>query len=119
MIPLFAGDLRLRSLGVLTAVCLALAGLGSWTRAPDPALAPQDATDAVDVWILDNGFHTDLALPRDRLEAGDDLLARAVRALPSGDWILVGWGDARPRGTGDHAHRPAHRLGRDRTRGIE
>lgn len=95
MISLFAGDLRLRSLGVLTAVCLVLAGLASWTRAPDPALAPQGATDAVDVWILDNGFHTDLALPRTRLEAGEDPMARAVRALPPGEWILVGWGDAR------------------------
>jgi hypothetical protein len=75
-------------------VCLVLAGLGSWTRAPDPALAAQGSNGAVDVWILDNGFHTDLALPRARVEAGDDPLARAVRALPPGDWILIGWGDA-------------------------
>lgn len=95
MIVLIAGDLRLRSLGVLTAVCLLLAGLGSWTRAPDPSLALQSSSGAVDVWILDNGFHTDLAVPRAVLEAGDDPLARAVRALPSGDWILIGWGDAR------------------------
>ncbi|MGX1745762.1 DUF2459 domain-containing protein [Brevundimonas sp. NPDC055320] len=44
--------------------------------------------------LLDNGFHTDLAAPRAALAAGDDALARAVRALPPGDWVRIGWGDA-------------------------
>lgn len=95
MTGLMLGGLGLRRAALGTALALTLAGLGGWTRAPDPALRPTDGTPTVEVWILDNGFHTDLALPRRLLEADDDALARAVRGLPPGDWILVGWGDAR------------------------
>lgn len=72
------------------------AALWTWTRPGDPALYP-DPTDAtgVEVHILDNGFHTDLALPRAALLARPGPLAEAVRGLPPGDWVLVGWGDAR------------------------
>src|SRR5690606_4326222 len=34
-------------------------------------------------------------VPRAALEAGDGPLAGAVRGLPAGDWILIGWGDAK------------------------
>jgi hypothetical protein len=95
MTGLMLGGLRLRRAALVTALALTLAGFGAWTRAPDPALLATDRAPTVDVWILDNGFHTDLALPRALLEADDDPLARAVRDLPPGDWILVGWGDAR------------------------
>jgi hypothetical protein len=47
------------------------------------------------MYLLDNGFHTDLAVPRGLLEARAGPLAEAVRGLPPGDWILIGWGDAR------------------------
>lgn len=69
--------------------------LMSWTR---PAQAPFPAsTDgpAVVAYLLDNGFHTDLALPRDTLAADGGPLAQALDRVPPGDWILVGWGDAR------------------------
>ncbi|MBW8302448.1 MAG: DUF2459 domain-containing protein, partial [Brevundimonas sp.] len=49
----------------------------------------------VELHLLDNGFHTDLAVPRAALEARGGALAEAVRALPAGDWILIGWGDAK------------------------
>ena len=45
--------------------------------------------------LLDNGFHTDLAVSRAALEARTGPLAEAVRALPPGDWILIGWGNAK------------------------
>lgn len=72
-----------------------LAGVWTAERPGDPALFPAGASEAtVVVHLLDNGFHTDLAVPRTALAAGDDALARAVRALPSGDWVRVGWGDS-------------------------
>lgn len=72
-----------------------LAGVWTAERPGDPALFPAGASEAtVVVHLLDNGFHTDLAVPRAALAAGDDALARAVRALPSGDWVRVGWGDS-------------------------
>ena len=77
------------AIGVLVAVW-------TWTAPGDPALWPASATDAgVEVQVLDNGFHTDLAVPRAALEARTGPLAEAVRDLPPGDWVLIGWGDAR------------------------
>ena len=74
----------------------ALAALWTWTAPGDPALWPASATDAgVEVQVLDNGFHTDLAVPRAALEARTGPLAEAVRSLPPGDWILIGWGDSK------------------------
>lgn len=82
---------------LVTAMALgAFAALWSWTAPGDPALWPVTATDAgIEVQVLDNGFHTDLAVPRAALEARTGPLAEAVRSLPSGDWVLIGWGDAR------------------------
>ena len=73
-----------------------IAALWTWTLPGDQALAPV-ATDqpGVTLHILDNGFHTDLAVPRSALEARTGPLAEAVRALPPGAWVLIGWGDAR------------------------
>ena len=95
MIALTLDGLRLRSVAALSALALTLAGLGGWARAPDPSLAASAQAPTIDIWVVDNGFHTDLALRRALLEADDDALGRAVRALPPGDWVLVGWGDAR------------------------
>lgn len=69
------------------------AGLWTWTR-PGAAVPPSVGAP-VPVHILNNGFHTDLAVPRRALEAGDGPLAAASRSLGPGDWILIGWGDAK------------------------
>jgi hypothetical protein len=70
-----------------------IAGLWTWTLRGDPDLRAE--TPVARLIVLDNGFHTDLALPRAALEEGGGALAQAVRALPPGDWIIFGWGDAR------------------------
>ncbi len=69
------------------------AGLWTWTRAGDPAFSPSTA-GGVPVHILNNGFHTDIAVPRAALEAAGGPLAQASRSVGPGDWILIGWGDA-------------------------
>ena len=85
----------------LTAILLAAtlgagAAFWTWTQAGDPALFPADPDDpGVVVHILDNGFHTDLAVPRAALDAGDGPLAEASRTLDPGGWVLIGWGDAK------------------------
>ncbi|MBA3050734.1 DUF2459 domain-containing protein [Brevundimonas sp.] len=85
-------------LGRLAAAAVfgAVAAFWTWTTPADPALWPTAPGEAgVEVQMLDNGFHTDLAVPRAALEARTGPLAEAVRSLPPGDWILIGWGDAR------------------------
>lgn len=81
---------------LLAAVVGGAAALWTWTVPGDPAVwrARPDGP-AVQGHLLDNGFHTDLALPRAALEARSGPLAEAVRSLPPGEWILIGWGDAR------------------------
>jgi len=49
----------------------------------------------VPVHVLDNGFHTDFVLPRSALSGRPGPLKAAVDSLAPGDWVLVGWGDAR------------------------
>lgn len=76
---------------VLAALAGLAASLLTWTR---PG-ATDRATDPVVIQVLDNGFHTDIAVPRAALERRGGPLARAVQALAPGDWILIGWGDAK------------------------
>jgi hypothetical protein len=81
---------------IAVAVVAALAAVWTWTAPGDAALWPARADEAgVEVHLLDNGFHTDLAVPRAALEARTGPLADAVRGLAPGDWILIGWGDAK------------------------
>jgi hypothetical protein len=81
---------------VVAAALGGAAALWTWTAPGDPALWPVPAGETgIEATLLDNGFHTDLALPRAALEARGGPLGEAVRSLPPGDWILVGWGDAK------------------------
>jgi hypothetical protein len=73
-----------------------VAALWTWTLPGDPAVFPANPGDpAVIIHVLDNGFHADIAAPRAALEAGGGPLAQAIRRLGPGDWVLIGWGDAR------------------------
>ena len=72
-----------------------IAALWTLTRPGDPALYPAAPDEAgVTVYLLDNGFHTDLAVPRAALIQGGGPLAEATASLAPGDWVLIGWGDA-------------------------
>jgi hypothetical protein len=89
---------RRSGLGALLAAAAVgvVAALWTWTAPGNPALFPGPANAGdVEVHVLDNGFHTDLAVPRALLEARPGPLGEAVRSLPPGDWVLIGWGDAR------------------------
>ncbi|WP_295216677.1 DUF2459 domain-containing protein [uncultured Brevundimonas sp.] len=77
---------------VLAALAGLVAALLTWTR---PGAEDRRATDPVVIQVLDNGFHTDIAMPRAALERRGGSLAHAVQSLAPGDWILIGWGDAK------------------------
>ena len=61
----------------------------------DPALYPPRPGAGVAIFLVDNGFHSDLAIPRAAILAHGGPLSRAVAATTSAPWVLVGWGDAR------------------------
>lgn len=81
--------------GLLGALAGAAAALLTWRTPAAPDLAPRGAEAGIAVRLLDNGFHTDVALPRRALEARGGPLAQAVRSLGPGDWVRAGWGDAK------------------------
>jgi hypothetical protein len=80
---------------VLAGALGAVAALWTWTLPGDPSRFPATGSGGVELQILNNGFHTDLALRRADLEAGGGPLAQASRTLGQGDWVLIGWGDAK------------------------
>lgn len=54
---------------IAAAVLGVAAALWTWTAPGDPALWPAFETEpGLEVHVLDNGFHTDLAVPRASLE---------------------------------------------------
>jgi hypothetical protein len=61
----------------------------------DPALFPPPDGGGVTVYVADNGFHSDLVLPADRLRARQGPMAEVLTALPQTPFVTVGWGDKR------------------------
>ena len=60
----------------------------------DPALYPPKSGQAVTVYLVDNGWHSDIAVPTAAIEARGDALAAAARKTSPAPWTLIGWGDA-------------------------
>ena len=67
----------------------------TWTTPGDPGLSLKAGEDGVAVYLLDNGFHTDMVVTRAALSETPGPLSDAVATLDHGQWILVGWGDAK------------------------
>jgi uncharacterized protein (TIGR02117 family) len=61
----------------------------------DPALYPAKPGQDVAIFLVDNGWHSDIAVPTASIEARGDALADAARRTSSAPWMLIGWGDAR------------------------
>jgi len=64
-------------------------------RPGDPALWPPKGSDVVPAYLVDNGFHTDVAVQRDAIIAAGGPLAVAAARASGRPWIMIGWGDAR------------------------
>lgn len=60
----------------------------------DPALYPPKSGQGVTVFLVDNGWHSDIAVPTAAIEARGDALAAAARQTSPAPWTLIGWGDA-------------------------
>ncbi|ESQ87532.1 hypothetical protein ABAC460_19585 [Asticcacaulis sp. AC460] len=62
-------------------------------RHGNKALYPA-TNDTVTVYILNNGFHTDIILPADEVNTRGGILAKAGQAAGDKNWLVYGWGDA-------------------------
>ena len=60
----------------------------------DPALYPAKPGQGVTVYLVDNGWHSDIAVPTSAIEARGGALAQAASETSDLPWTLIGWGDA-------------------------
>jgi uncharacterized protein (TIGR02117 family) len=76
-----------------------IAGAAYMTARPaDPALWPARDDRIVEVYVISNGYHAGLALPRERLAEfaggrGYPALIAVAQRFASFDWIEFGWGE--------------------------
>jgi uncharacterized protein (TIGR02117 family) len=84
---------RLRWPGAVALVLLAFTLITS--KGGNDALYPAKPGDQVAIYVLENGFHTDLVLPRDAVLSHGGPLAVAMQQAAPDPWMRVGWGDAR------------------------
>ncbi len=86
---------RARWGGVAGVVALSLLLLTLATaKGGDSALYPAKPGQGVTVFLVDNGWHSDIAVPTAAIEARGDALAAAARQTSPAPWMLIGWGDA-------------------------
>jgi hypothetical protein len=65
-------------------------------RPGDARLYPaKPGEPTVTVFLIDNGYHSDIALPQGALAKTGGVTAAAARGLVPNAWVLAGWGDAR------------------------
>jgi len=86
--------------GVLALFAIWMIGGAAWitARPADPMLWPARDERIVDVYVISNGYHAGLALPRARLaefasERGYPALIAVAQRFAAFDWIEFGWGE--------------------------
>lgn len=87
-------------LGVIVLFALWMIGGAAWitARQADPMLWPARDERIVEVYVISNGYHTGLALPRGKLAEfasgrGYPALIAVAQRFAAFDWIEFGWGE--------------------------
>ncbi len=81
----------LKGLGLVAAICVI--GMAVSARPTDKRLYPA-GPDGVTVYIINNGFHTDIALPAEAVRGRSGPLAVSAAYAGPHHWLIYGWGDA-------------------------
>jgi uncharacterized protein (TIGR02117 family) len=84
---------RWGAVGAVVALSLLLLTLAT-AKGGNPALYPPTSGQGVTVFLVDNGWHSDIAVPTAAIEARGGALAAAARQTSPAPWMLIGWGDA-------------------------
>lgn len=59
----------------------------------DATLYPAKPGRGVEIYVVDNGFHSDIAAPRSAIVAAGGAIADATSRTTAQPWVLIGWGD--------------------------
>lgn len=91
---------RGRPIGVVAALLFVLGLAGSGIESGDSRLFPGQGPDAVTIYLVSNGYHSGLILPRldaaaAARRAGDGAVASVTTRFAHYDWIEAGWGESR------------------------
>ena len=88
------------AVGVLALFAVWMIGGAAWitARPADPMLWPARDDRIIDVYVISNGYHAGLALPRARLAEfaggrGYPALIAVTQRFAAFDWIEFGWGE--------------------------
>lgn len=81
-----------RGLAAIVIVALLVITLAT-AKGSDPRLYPPGPNDKITLYLVDNGFHTDLVFPRAVLIAHGGPIAQATTLTTADPWVMVGWGD--------------------------
>jgi len=88
------------ALGVLLLFAIWMIGGAAWitARPADPMLWPARDARIVEVYVVSNGYHAGLALPREKLAEfasgrGYPALIAVAQRFAAFDWIEFGWGE--------------------------
>ncbi len=87
------GKTRFAFMGFAAVISLWLAVALLTAHPKDPALYPA-GPDAITIYVINNGIHSDIALPADLVMKRGGILAQAGRAAGKRQWLMYGWGDA-------------------------
>jgi len=82
-----------RGVAAIIVLLLLLATLAT-AKGGDGRLYPPQPGAGVTLYLVDNGFHTDLAIPRALLVAHGGPSGAAALATTTDPWVTAGWGDA-------------------------
>jgi uncharacterized protein (TIGR02117 family) len=90
---------RSAPIGLIVAalVVLVLIGWVAFTARPgDSGLYPgAGGQPKTTIYLVENGFHSNLAIPRAALFAKSHPIALATAVATDKPWVMIGWGDAR------------------------
>jgi len=88
---------RLRRLGIAVALlALLAAALATATARPGDGYLypPRSGRPTVTAYVVDNGYHTEIALPSAFVHARGGASAKALTQLSPSPWVMIGWGEA-------------------------
>ena len=81
-----------RSVAAVIALFLLVATLAT-AKGGDAQLYPPKPGEGIALYLVDNGYHTDIAIPRAALIAHGGPSGGAAPATTSNPWVIAGWGD--------------------------